>query len=164
MKLETALKWGAHWTIERWDSKEAQVAGKPPYSVSEIEGNVLLTEGAAQIWNVLIGGAAATGYFNATTAFLGVGGSALPAAAAAQTELYGVSTMYKGMTETYPSVAGSSVLQFKSEFASAEGNFAWEEFTVRHSGTQKNLNRLVSAQGTKQSGQVWTLTLSLSLA
>jgi hypothetical protein len=51
-------------------------------------------------------------------------------------------------------------------FGSADANYAWQEFTVANasSGTGKNLNRKVSNQGTKASGQTWTLDLAITLS
>jgi len=56
-------------------------------------------------------------------------------------------------------------MEFRSTYQSAEGNFAWNEFTVSNtnSDTGKNMNRVVTSKGTKVSGEVWTLSLKITL-
>jgi hypothetical protein len=51
-------------------------------------------------------------------------------------------------------------------FSGSEANYAWNEFTVANgnSDSAKNLNRLVSAQGTKTSGQVWQVDVEITLS
>ncbi|HEC64375.1 MAG TPA: hypothetical protein ENI23_03690 [bacterium] len=127
---------------------------------TEIQGNLLLNEGAEQIWTAIIAGGITL--FNNATAQIGVGDSAV-AEADTQTDLQGAAS-YKGMDVTYPllSGTGNDTVEFQSVFGSAEGNQAWNEFTVRNGATAlKNLNRKVSAQGTKSSGQTWTIKISI---
>jgi hypothetical protein len=71
--------------------------------------------------------------------------------------------LYKAMEDGYPSISGQTV-SFRSQFNSSEANFAWNEFTVANgdSDSADNLNRKVSSQGTKSSGDVWILTLSIT--
>jgi hypothetical protein len=53
----------------------------------------------------------------------------------------------------------------RSVFGSADANYAWNEFSVRNGATaDKNMNRKVEAQGTKASGQTWTLDLQITLS
>ena len=51
-------------------------------------------------------------------------------------------------------------------FGSGDANYSWQEFSVANasSGTGTNLNRKVSNQGTKASGQTWTLDLAITLS
>jgi hypothetical protein len=68
----------------------------------------------------------------------------------------------------------SNVWTFSSTFASADGNFAWNEFgidigtaTVTASNTVNAvlLNHKTSiAQGTKAAGQVWTATATITIS
>jgi hypothetical protein len=70
------------------------------------------------------------------------------------------------MEAGYPAVTNQSV-NFRSVFGSSEANFAWEEFSVMNGAdetTAKNLNRKVSAQGTKASGQTWQLDLTITFS
>ena len=69
------------------------------------------------------------------------------------------------MESGYPSVVGQTVT-FRSIWASAEGNFDWNEWTVANgaSDAATNLNRKVAALGTKASGSEWTLTVAITVS
>lgn len=126
------------------------------------EGNLLLNEGIDEIWDIVTGTGTPTDYDN-TNARLGVGNSST-VADATQTGLQGASSLFKGMEAGYPT-ASTQKATWKSVFGSSEANFAWEEFSVDNGATaDKNLNRKVSSQGTKTSGQTWTLTLDITLS
>jgi hypothetical protein len=149
------------WTIHKYADDEAYAADKP-FEVSEIEGNLLLNEGIAELLLLLTGGAG-TAYSNAN-AYLGVGESST-AEGASDTDLIGASKTYKAMEATYPQISAQTVT-FRSVFASGDANNAWEEFTVSNtsSGTGDNLNRKTSSQGTKVVGQTWTLDLAITFS
>lgn len=158
--MRDTICWIPTWIIEKYKDDVAFARGDW-YAREIIRGNLLLNEGINAIWTLVTGGSE-TAYSNAN-ARIGVGNSAT-AAAATQTALQGASTAFKAMDATYPSISGQTV-SFRSTFGSTEGNFAWEEFTVDNGTTpNKNLNRLVSSQGTKASGQTWTVTLQLTLS
>jgi hypothetical protein len=54
---------------------------------------------------------------------------------------------------------------FRSVFDGTEANWDWNEFGVDNGASAgKNLNRKVSAQGTKASGQTWTLKLDITFS
>jgi hypothetical protein len=162
------------WTVTRYPSQEAYQARRPAPvidgktggvlpAVSTFEGNVLLNEGIAVLITLLLG----TGgtHFGNANAYLGVGDDNT-AAAAAQTGLQALTNkLYKAMEATYPQVASQTVT-WRSEFGAAEANFAWNEFTVANgnSDASTNLNRKVDAQGTKTSGQIWTLDLAITFS
>ena len=113
----------------------------------------------------LLAGTGGTAFSNAN-AKLGVGDSST-AAAATQTALQAVTNkLYKAMEAGYPMVVNQSIT-FRVVFGSAEANFAWEEFSVMNGAdeaTAKNLNRKVSAQGTKAAGQTWQLDLTITFS
>lgn len=150
------------WTIRRYASDQDFKDGKLMEEPSEIEGNLLLEEGITAFLNLLVGNAEAA-YSNAN-ANLGVGDSNT-AAAATQTDLLGTSKSYNGMEATYPQISGQTVT-FRAVFGSSEANHSWQEFTVSNStdGTGDNLNRKVSNQGTKASGQTWTIDLEITFS
>lgn len=142
----------------------------PAEELIVIEGNLLLNEGIARVLDLAIG-AGGTAY-NAAGAFIGVGDSNT-AESASQTDLQAASNhFYKGMNATYPSRA-SQTLSFQSDFTSAEANYAWAEWTISAGATSAsgsgflvgttNLNRKVSALGTKATG-TWTLTGQVTLS
>ena len=61
---------------------------------------------------------------------------------------------------------GGQTVTFRSIWASAEGNFDWNEWTVANgsSDSATNLNRKVAALGTKASGSEWTLTVAITVS
>ena len=161
--IEEKLQIKKLWTIRKYADDQAYQADQP-YEVSEFEGNLLLNEGIAVLLDLLIGAGTPTAYSNAN-ARLGVGDSSA-AEAATQTALQAATNKtWKAMEATYPSRASQTVT-FRSVFGSTDANYAWNEFTVVNAAddTGDNLNRKVSAQGTKASGQTWTLVLSLTIS
>lgn len=141
--------------------------------LEEVAGNLLLNEGIQKMIDLLIGAGGTT--FNNATAFLGVGTSAT-AESATQTELQGTqdsaNRMYKAMAATYP-IRTLQTCDWRSDFVSAEANFAWNEWTVTAGATTAsgsgflvgtvNLNRKVQSLGTKATG-TWTLTASITFS
>ena len=161
------------WRIRRYNSHQDYLDGKLPEMEIDAEGrelpgeaifnqNVLLNEGMTALLNLLTG-ETETAFSNAN-AYLGVGESST-AAAASQTGLQGTSKTYKAMESSYPSISGQTVT-FRAVFGSSDANNAWQEFTVANgnSDTADNLNRKVSDQGTKASGQTWTLDLEITFS
>jgi hypothetical protein len=163
--MKDTIKIKTRWVIRRFLSAEFDRMGyaAPCIGMSEIDGNCLLNEGITALMNLLIG-AAETTFANAN-AYIGVGDSDT-AAAPAQTGLQASSNKaYKAMEATYPQIASQTVT-FRSVFGSSDGNFAWKEFTVAsgNSDSADNLNRKVSDQGTKASGQTWTVDLAITFS
>lgn len=158
------------WTIRRFRSEDFDKYGfnaklhhpdLPP--VSEIDGNLLLDEGITALINLLIG-AAETAFSNAN-AYIGVGDSNT-AESASQTGLQAATNkLWKGMETSYPTNASQKVT-FRAVFGSSEANYDWNEFTVTNGSddTGDNLNRKVSAQGTKASGQTWTVDVEITFS
>lgn len=153
----------ALWRIRRFANKDAYLADKP-FGVSDFSGNLLLNEGINELLTLACGTGATK--FDAANAYLGVGDSNT-AASAAQTGLQASrNKLYKAMDSGYPVCGSSQKASFKATFGASDANFAWEEFTVANgdSDSAKNLNRKVSSQGTKSSGQIWELTLEITLS
>ncbi len=171
------------WTIDKWNfapevrekaeadmqSGMSVLALMDKYGVSsylgkeKIEGNLLLNEGINSIWTLVAGGSETA--FNNANARLGVGDSTT-AEAASQTDLQAATNkLFKAMDASYPTYGTSQKITFRTTFGSSEANYAWQEFSVDNGSTPlKNLNRKVSAQGTKTSGQSWQLTLDITLS
>ena len=171
--MQETINMSKKWTICRYLSDNDRINGNLPKTIidgagnvlpgkSEFNGNVMLNEGIAALLNLLTG-AAETAYSNAN-AYLGVGESTT-AAAASQTGLQGATKTYKAMESGYPSISGQTVT-FKSVFGANDANNAWQEFTVVNASTDAgdNLNRKVDNQGTKASGQSWTLDLAITFS
>jgi len=126
---------------------------------SEDFDNVILDEGASEIWKLVTG--ASADHFDSTNAQIGVG-DGTTAEDKSQTDLQGTNTAYKGMDSGYPSVSGRGVT-FRSTFDGTEANFDWNEFTVKHASSGINLNRKVISKGTKSSGETWAVSLTLTI-
>ncbi len=137
--------------------------GVPQLSV--IPGNVLLNEGINEAWTILASASSGT-KFDSANAYLGVGDDNT-AESASHTDLQAATNkLYVAMMASYPTYGTSQKATWRSEYTSAQANWAWNEFTVANgsSGASENLNRKVSAQGTKASGQTWQLTLEITLS
>ena len=149
------------WTITKYQTDADYKAGKP-YEEIELAGNVMLNEGINEIW-ALVNGSGGTAYNNANSR-CGVGDSTT-AESAAHTDLQAsTNKLYVAQNSGFPTI-GSQQIVFKCDFTSGQANFAWNEFTVDNGASAlKNLNRKVSSQGTKSSGQTWTLTLTITLS
>jgi hypothetical protein len=152
------------------------LAGVAPYSETQDDDCNLVVQNG---WVSLLGGIAGTtiaAKYSATNGRIGVGTSAT-AAAYAQTYLQGdtgsaSTTSYYALCGVAPTIVTATTpptLTFTATFATGVANFAWAEFGTDNgsaSGVYLNglaggfvlLNRGVSAQGTKVSGQVWTAT------
>lgn len=160
------------WTVRRYADDAAFQAGTPAPVIdadgqtlpgeSEIEGNVLLNEGIQLLLDLLIG-AGGTAYNNAN-ARIGVGESSA-SESAAHTGLQGSTTTFRAMESGYPQRSGQTVT-WRAVFGADDANNAWNEFTVVNAASDSgvNLNRRVSAQGTKASGQTWTVDVSLTIS
>ena len=183
------VQWNARWSVEKFDEEAVRAAGFDPDNVSgdelvaagvapsevvEREGNLLVYGGASVLWECLIGNGTATAgqpltFFDAANANIGVGDST-QAAAATDTDLVGTNKIRKGMDTGYPShtdgvTAGAEQVTFRATFQGSEANFAWNEWGVFNAATGgRMLNRKVESLGTKASGSVWTLTVTLSLS
>ena len=165
MSTETtdSKTWDVLATVEKWHNAADRKAGLPPDEVVEEKDNILLNAGITALLNLLIGVSVTN--FGPGNAYIGVGDSTT-AAAAGQTALQASSNKdYQGMESGYPSVSGQTVT-FRSIWASSEGNFAWNEWTVANgsSDSATNLNRKVAALGTKAGGSEWTLTVAITVS
>ncbi|HEY9411127.1 MAG TPA: hypothetical protein VIP77_16225 [Jiangellaceae bacterium] len=199
VSVRSGLPEGGHgttaWRIDRWDAEQTAwvrqrgglVApqgvdfarlGVRPYKVSEHLGNVITTAGWTRMLNLLIGAggqifdAAHTriGAGNGTTS---AGGGSVPAVAA-DTDLAaaaGSGNRWFQLAAGIGVVGGTvpKTLTITATFASADGNFAWNEFGIDQGTASGNtvtatlLNHATSiAQGTKVAGQTWTATAVLS--
>lgn len=157
-RLNEGFSYRTTWIIKRYADDQAY-AEDTPYDVSRVDGNLLLNAGITLLLN-LLAGAGGTAFNNANSR-VGVGDSTA-AEAATQTDLQAVTNrLFRGMAATYPIVSAQTIT-FRSVFAGADANYAWQEFAVDN-GTTK-LNRKLSNQGTKIAGQTWTIDLSITLS
>ncbi len=134
------------------------------FKESKVIGRNLLTNyGINSIIWPLVAGGVSTAMSNAN-ARLGVGDSTT-AAAATQTDLQAATNKtYVAMDATFPTYGSSQQIVMRATFGGASANYAWAEFISDNGIAGHAMNRLVSAQGTKTSGQSWQLTLSVTLS
>lgn len=157
------VQYKTRWVIRRYADDAAFCRGEA-HSESTIDGNLLLNEGIGTALD-LIGGIGSPLAFNNANAHLGVGDSTA-AVVATQTALQAtVNRLYRPMSATFPQRVAQSIT-WRAVFGGTEANYAWQEFSVANgnSDAAMNLNRMVSAQGTKASGQTWTLDLTITLS
>lgn len=158
-----ALRYRTTWKIKKYLDDAAFAAGSS-YEEVDIDGNLLLNEGIGAVLDLAAGLATPTAFNNAS-AYLGVGDSST-AEAATQTGLQATTNKtYKAMSASYPQRSNQTVT-WQAVFGGTDANYAWNEFTIANSSSDTgiNLNRKVSAQGTKASGQTWTLQVSITLS
>lgn len=130
----------------------------------EVIGRNLLTNYGINsiIWPGVAGGTY-TAMSNAN-ARIGVGDSTT-AAVATQTDLQAASNKtYVAMNASFPTYGTSQQLVLQSTFTGAQANYAWQEFISDNGTAGHAMNRLVSSQGTKTSGQSWQVTLTITLS
>jgi len=163
----------AEWKIARY-ANAADAKAKKIYSKAEaiklfgvpqftkIEGNVLCNEGINEIWK-LICGTGGTQYNNSNANL--IVGTGTGSASASDTESTFTSGVKKTMESGYPTYGSSQKATWKASYGSSDANQAWNEFGVLNAASSgKLLNRKVSSQGTKSSGQTWELTLEITLS
>lgn len=174
MNISDKITYKPQWTVTRYANEADFLAGRIDSEVidalgnrlpgqSVIDGNLLLNEGIGELLDLLTGVGGTP--FNNANAYIGVGDSTT-AAAATQTGLQAATNKaYKGMAANYPSRTNQTVT-FRAVFTGTDANHAWQEFSIANgnSDTAKNLNRKVSDQGTKASGQTWTVDLTITLS
>lgn len=149
------------WEIKKYRN-EADAKADRPYEVRTFH-NLFATVGLQALGRLLTAQGSVSPFSNAN-ACIGVGDSNT-AAAVGQTDLQASSNkLRKAMVATYPTDPSGGVWVFQSSFGSSEANFAWAEFAVFNASSSGiMLNRGVSAQGTKTSGQVWTATVTITV-
>lgn len=150
------------WKIQKFASDE-DVKMNKCYEEVLIEDNILVNAGINEMWKLIAGGTATA--FNNANSYLGVGDSNT-AAVASQTDLQAVTNkLRKSMNATFPTSGTSQKITFQSDFGPSEANFAWKEFAVFNaSAAGVMMNRKVSDEGTKVSGQTWRLSLEIKLS
>ncbi len=128
------------------------------------KGNLCLNSGISGFEKLIAGLSSPPNAWSNTYAYLGVGDSTT-AAVATQTDLQAATNYtYVAMAASYPSQASQAV-SWQASFGSGSANYAWNEFVVTNASSKGSgtcINRLVSSQGTKTSGQTWVLTIQIT--
>ncbi len=162
-------EWGVVATVEKWNVASDRAKGLPPDDTVSVEDNLLLNGGIQNLLDLLCNIGSVTDY--GTGSYIGVGTSTTTASASQTGLQAGTSARdYQGMQATFPSRSGQT-MTWKSVWGSADGNFAWEEWSIRSASsgtggedTGTALNRKVASLGTKASGSEWTLTVTITVS
>ena len=159
--IQERFRYRTEWTITK-DASDADFAAGRAFEVCPLPGNIMVNSGLQLMVDLLIG-AGGTVYSNAN-AFLGVGDSST-AEGASQTDLQAATNkLRRAMSASFPARSGQTVT-FRAAFGSSDANYSWNEFAVFNASTGGTmLNRKVSSQGTKASGQTWTLDLAITFS
>ena len=175
------------WKVERWGEYDTQFltrelgyepkaddfrsAGIEPYLVTGVVGNLITNAGWTRLMNLLTN-QSATQALDATHARIGVGNSNT-AEAYTDTDLGASagSTNRWFQLVTGAGTLGTRTLAFAASFASADGNFAWNEFGLDFGTASSNAvtaplfnHKAGIAQGTKALGQVWAATATITFS
>jgi hypothetical protein len=183
--MDESFGWKVEWEISKYKADSIEIVQDQmiePYEVLKEKGNLLLHQGAAAMWQFMLGnGSAGTdaylSYYDATNSRIAVGTSTA-AVAASQVDLQGgqigsadVYRAYGTMQPGYPqhtdgTATANSTVEFVSVFESAEANFDWNEWGITNgtASTSRVLNRKTTYMGTKQPGETWTFIIRITLS
>jgi hypothetical protein len=169
--------------LEHPEMAEIVAAGIRPYEVIEDEGNLLLNNGINRLLNLLIGTGSIAAYATSGTSQMRIGaGNGSTAVSASDTDLSataGSSNRWFNKSDSSNPTVSAQTLTCVSTFASADGNFAWNEWGVDGGGSTSSatvgtngsttcalLNRKVpgSSLGTKASGASWAFTITITIS
>jgi hypothetical protein len=174
-------KWDAdqtHWVqtktgITTPSAKSFEDLKIKPYETVHTQGNLLTTAGLTRLVLLLTGsGLASTN----TTARIGTGngaGSAAVADVALSATAGAANQWWQIMDATFPTTA-AAVVTYKSTFATADGNYAWNEWAIDISAATVTSSAVVgacmlnhktgAALGTKASGSTWAFTVTITFS
>jgi len=157
--------------INRFNSKDFEEFGffAPPVGLGRTgwKGNVLLNSGIQLMLDLMTGSNVdSASYFNQANTYIGVGTSTLAAASThAGLQCTTASKVFVQASAGYPSRT-SETIWYRALFGSNDANNSWAEFTICNGLSDAagcNLNRAVSDQGVKASGQTWTIDVKITL-
>jgi len=178
------------WRIDRYDADQTEwVAsrtglaspqsqdfirvGVTPYLTTEQTGNAILQAGWARVLANLTAVPAATAVLDATHTRIGAGNGSTAINATTDTDLSaaaGSTNRWFQLVSGAPTVGGTipKTCAWSASFASADGNFAWNEFGIDNGTASGNtvtaplLNRALLTTSTKALGQTWVATATTS--
>jgi hypothetical protein len=164
---------GVPWKTLQPTGADFRRLGVAPYLSTETVGNAVLQAGWARVLANLTAVPAATAVYDATHTRIGAGDGVTAVNAVTDTDLSaaaGSTHRWFQLVSGAPTVGGTipKTCAWAATFGTADGNFTWAEFGIDNGTASGNtvtaplLNRALSAQGTKASGQTWTATATLS--
>lgn len=150
------------WQITKYASEEDQKGGKF-YEEVRFAENILVNQGINALFTLLCSGASGTRFSEANANLIvGIG-----TATASVTDVEGTFNggVKKAMESGYPTYGTNQKATWKASYGTNQANIAWQEFGVLDAAANgRLLNRKVSNQGTKIEGQVWDLSLEITLS
>lgn len=149
--------------VTKFENDQALLLNEP-YLIGDPFHNQLVNVGLTAVWNLVTNQNAVTAFSNAN-ANIGVGDSTA-AFALTQTDLQAASNKLRvAMDASFPNTPVLGVEQWRSTFTSAQANYAWQEFAIFNANAAGTmLNRALSVQGTKTSGQSWQILYQITLS
>jgi len=101
-------------------------------------------------------------FFDNANAYIGVG-NGTTAFEKTQTDLVGANKVRKKVDADYP-IRSANAIDFRATYGANDANFDWEEWGVFNASTGGvMLNRKVENLGTKASGSIWVLTVTITV-
>lgn len=187
MELKDKVCFKTEWRIDKFKDANGEIAetlrlGAKVEDVAKAfqgafmgteveEGNMALREGLYLLCGIISGIDTSSAKWNSSNAYLGVGDSSTTESADQTGLQASTNKAYKVMDSGYPQRAANEsaseqYLEWRATFGGSDANFAWNEFTVANGDgdSAKNLNRKVTAKGTKASGETWTLSLRITFS
>jgi len=156
MKNKEKLNWLPKWKVTKYNKGEST-----PYEVNEFDGNLLTNEGMNHLWKIICGDAV-DDLETAPVLIVGTGSGAATTSDDENTFTAGVK---EGMEAGYPTFGTDQKANWKASYDGDTANQSWQEFGLLTKTTDGVLiNRKVSDQGTKVSGQTWELELEITLS
>lgn len=154
------------WKVEKWDTEESWKAGSVPNEVVYAPKNLLVTGGINMLLSLLTSIGNFTPY-GSGTAQLRVGNGSTTAASG-DSDLSGGSVDVSAMDAGFPTVVLTTAT-WRATFITTQANFIWNEVAVQNKtgavdSFTRILNHKVQNFGTKASGSVWTLTLTITVS
>lgn len=146
-----------------------------PYRATRVVGNLITNAGWTRLMSLLTN-QSATQALDDTHTRIGVGNGTTPAEAYTDTDLAAAAGSTNRWFEPVSGVAtlGTRTLSFGASFGTDDGNFAWNEFGIDVTATAATAGNTVGAllfnhkvgvdQGTKASGQTWTVTATVTFS
>jgi hypothetical protein len=161
MQIDVHRRVIGEFTLELFDVTKSGLVAPMPHEI--IKFNNLSANAGLQLEADLLIGAGGT-VFNNANAHIGVG-NGTTAVSAAHTDLQGASKLRRAMNATFPSRSGQT-LTFRSDFASGDANYAWEEMAVFNAAAAGTMlcRALVAAPFTKTSALAITATYTRTVS
>lgn len=157
--------WNVNAEIRKWHDEADMHAGLEPDVIENHADNLLLNAGIARMLDLLIGAGGQA--YDATHSRIGVGDSSTAANATDTALIAATNKFYKLVSSVSRS---SQTVTWVATVASADGNFAWNEWVIDNgtadstTNTTPTLNRKVASMGTKASGSAWQITVTITIS